>query len=108
MKRLIILFLLVLMPLQIVWAASGACCGPDEEQAARHVCHGWQQQCDEDEGAVADDGCDCCHHSYSGALVAFQPPLTPAGRLPQAGFDPPHYLSHIPDLVPPPDRSSRA
>lgn len=104
MKRLLILFLLVLMPLQIVWAASGACCGTDDDAAARHVCHAWQQQCDEDDGAVADDGCDCCHHSPSGALVGFQPPLMAAGRLPRVGFVGPDYTSHIPDLVPPPDR----
>lgn len=108
MKRLLILFLLVLMPLQIVWAATGACCGPDNEAAARHVCHGWQGACDEDDGAVTDDGCDCCHHASSGALVAYRAPLIEGGRLPQAGFDPPHYLSHIEDLVPPPDRPLHA
>ena len=109
MKRLLILLLLVLMPLQMVWAASGACCGPDEEAAARHVCHQWQQQCDEDDGApLADDGCDCCHHASGSALTAYRPIVTEAGRLPQAVFDPPHYTSHIPDLVPPPDRPLHA
>lgn len=109
MKRLLILFLLVLMPLQIVWAASGACCGADDDAASRHVCHQWQQQCDEDDAATAaDEGCDCCHHFSGSALAALRPDPMEAGRVPQAAFDPPHYTSHIPDLVPPPDRSYRA
>ena len=109
MKRLLVLFLLVLMPLQLVWAASGACCGPDEKARAQHVCVQGQQCSDDDGGApVDDDGCDCCHHFCGGALLA-SPTLLPAPeRLADAVFDPPHYTSHIPDLPPPPKRPFHA
>ncbi|MGI4720358.1 MAG: hypothetical protein ACRYGO_11380 [Janthinobacterium lividum] len=116
MKRLLVLLLLVLMPLQLAWAASGICCAPDEKVATQHVCHPWQQsqqQCGDDDagatGAAADDdGCDCCHHLAGSALVASPPALAAPARYPALRFDPPHYVSHIPDLVPPPDRPSRA
>jgi hypothetical protein len=109
MKRLLILLLLVLMPLQLVWAATGACCDGDQATTAKHVCHQWQQQCDDDDGGqVDDDSCDCCHHFSGGALTALQPQLAAPVRLPELRFDAPHYLSHIPDLVPPPDWHTRA
>lgn len=116
MKRLLVLLLLVLMPLQLAWAASGICCAPDGKAGAQHACQQWQQQsqqqCGDDNagaaGAAADDGCDCCHHLAGSALVASPPTLGAAARYPALRFDPPHYTSHIPDLVPPPDRPSRA
>lgn len=110
MKRLLVLLLLVLMPLQLVWAASGACCAPDEKARAQHVCLQAQQQCgDEDAGAQADDdGCDCCHHFCGGALLASPSVLPGAERIADAVFKPSHYTSYIPDLPPPPKRPSRA
>ncbi len=112
MKRFLVLLLLVLMPLQLVWAASGACCGPDEDKRAQHVCQVSQKQCDDDDGAAGslldDGGCDCCHHFCGGALLA-SAALLPAGeRIADAVFDPPHYTSYIPDLIPPPKRPLRA
>lgn len=116
MKRLLVLLLLVLMPLQLAWAASGICCAPDGKAGAQHGCQQWQQQSQQqcgddasDAGAAADDeSCDCCHHLAGSALVASPPALAVAARYPALRFDPPHYVSHIPDLVPPPDRPSRA
>jgi hypothetical protein len=109
MKRLFILLLLVLMPLQLVWAASGACCGEEEAANTQHVCHQWQQPCDDDADAQLNDaGCDCCHHFAGSALGAMAPELAHPARLPELRFDSLHYLSHIPDLVPPPDRQTRA
>ncbi|MGH8853213.1 MAG: hypothetical protein ACREWI_02930 [Telluria sp.] len=109
MKRLFILLLLVLMPLQLVWAATGACCAQDQEPTATQVCHLWQQQCDEDDGGQLDaDGCDCCHHFSGSPLSATQPSAATPARLPELRFDATHYVSHIPDLVPPPDRQTRA
>lgn len=110
MKRLFILLLLVLMPLQLVWAATGACCSPYEGSTVQHVCHQWQQQCDDDDSGAADDdgGCDCCHHFSGSPLMAMAPAVSTPARLPQLRFIPPHYLSHIPDLVPPPDRPVRS
>ena len=112
MKRLLVLLLLVMMPLQLVWAASGLCCGADEDGRAQHVWQVSQKQCDDDDGAagaLADDGgCDCCHHFCGGALLASQAVLPAPERNMQALFDPPHYTSYIPDLIPPPKRLFRA
>lgn len=104
MKRLLVLLLLVLMPLQLVWAASGACCEPDERARTQHACV-QGQQCDDDAGAVADDdGCDCCHHFCGGALLASPGGLPAPEPFADAVFDAPHYTSYIPDLPPPPKR----
>jgi hypothetical protein len=110
MKRLLVLLLLVLMPLQLVWAASGACCAPDEKARTQHVCLQAQQQCsDDDGGALAiDEGCDCCHHFCGGALLASPAVLPAPERVADTVFDAPHYTSYIPDLPPPPKRPSRA
>lgn len=111
MKRLLVLLLLVLMPLQLVWAASGACCGPDEGKRAQHACE-VAQQCGDDgggAGSLADDGgCDCCHHFCGGALLASHVVLPAAEQGLDTVFDPPHYTSYIPDLIPPPKRPFRA
>ncbi len=110
MKRLLVLLLLVMMPLQLVWAASGACCAPDEKARTQHVCLQAQQQCsDDDGGALAiDEGCDCCHHFCGGALLASPAVLPAPERVADTVFDAPHYTSYIPDLPPPPKRPSRA
>ncbi len=110
MKRLLVLFLLVLMPLQLVWAASGACCASDDKARQPHACLQVQQQCDDDGGgALADeDGCDCCHHFCGGALLASPAELPAPERIADTVFDSPHYTSYIPDLPPPPKRASRA
>ncbi|GAB3388759.1 hypothetical protein [Massilia agri] len=110
MKRLLVLLLLVLMPLQLVWAASGACCAPDEKARTQHVCLQAQQQCNDDDGdALAiDEGCDCCHHFCGGALLASPAVLPAPERVADTAFDTPHYTSYIPDLPPPPKRPSRA
>ncbi|MEW6762395.1 MAG: hypothetical protein AB1437_16360 [Pseudomonadota bacterium] len=110
MKRLLVLLLLVLMPLQLVWAASGACCAPDEKARTQHVCLQAQQQCgDDDGGALAiDEGCDCCHHFCGGALLASPAVLPAPERIADTVFDASHYTSYIPDLPPPPKRPSRA
>lgn len=109
MKRLLVLLLLVMMPLQLVWAASGACCAPDEQARTQHVCLQAQQQCDDDGSALAiDEGCDCCHHFCGGALLASPAVLPAPERVADTVFDAPHYTSYIPDLPPPPKRPSRA
>jgi len=109
MKRLLVLILLVLLPLQFAWAASGICCAPDETASSKQACHDWQQGCDDDAG-TADDGseCDCCHHLAGSALLASAPMPAAAAHYPALRFDPPHYTSHIPELIPPPDWPSRA
>lgn len=110
MKRLLVLLLLVLMPLQLVWAASGACCAADEKARTQHVCLQAQQPCGDDDGdALAiDESCDCCHHFCGGALLASPAVLPAPERVADTVFDAPHYTSYIPDLPPPPKRPSRA
>ncbi len=109
MKRLLVLLLLVLMPLQLVWAASGACCASDDKARQQHACVQAQQQCDDDGSALAiDEGCDCCHHFCGGALLASPAELPAPERVADTVFDSPHYTSYIPDLPPPPKRASRA
>ncbi|WP_020654122.1 DUF2946 family protein [Massilia niastensis] len=117
MKRYFLIFLLALLPLQFSWAAAGAYCAHEEGAAARHVGHHVHKH--EETGktdreashkvpAQADADCDYCHHASASAIcAAAQAPATPqpSAHLRRETL---RYISHIPDLVPRPDRQALA
>lgn len=110
MKRLFLILLLVLMPLQAAWAVGAAYCSHDEK--TMHPGHHVHKhapsagQGDDDPGAHCDD-CDACHHLSASALPSAHPnaPLPKAAR--HLLGETRRYASHIPDLIPPPDRPAR-
>jgi len=106
-RRFLVLFLLVLLPLQISWTAAGFHCpqagdnGADAPaaSAAPHTMHAHAHDGDDsDEGHATGAGLDCSALQ----LVALEPPSARVERLARAGAIA-HgvvctgYKSHIPD-----------
>jgi hypothetical protein len=103
-----------MMPLQAAWAAASAYCGQAEQQTTQHPGHHGHQadgassdtsEPPADKGDEAD--CDLCHHFAASALPSSQPDLPLPKGTPHLRGDLRRYVSHIPDLIPPPDRPIR-
>lgn len=111
MKRLFLILLLLMMPLQSVWAAGAAYCSHDEAKMhpGHHVHkHLPSSSQDGDGPSTPCDDCDACHHLSASALPSAQPNLPlPKGSAHLRGTLR-RYVSHIADLIPPPDRATRA
>ncbi|MDN4036426.1 DUF2946 family protein [Massilia sp. YIM B02443] len=111
MKRLLLLLLLIVMPLQSVWAAGAVYCSHDEAtpHPGHHVHkHPPSSSQDDDGPAQPCDDCDACHHLSASAIPSAQPNLPLPKVSAHMRGDLRRYVSHIPDLIPPPDRASRA
>lgn len=115
MKRLVLIVLLCMVPLQFAWAAAGAYCAHEEGRAAQHFGHhahqhegGAQAKADAAKLPAADADCDVCHHLFAGAIDSA--PAAPGlpQRAPHLRVDIHPYVSHIPDLVPRPVRPRSA
>lgn len=114
MKRLLLILLLVTMPLQAVWAAACACCPEPAQSSVQHDADqaGKQQPAGDGEDGKAQpcdncDGCDVCHHLSASALPSANPDLPLPKGAPHLRGELRRYVSHIPDLIPPPDRQLR-
>ena len=113
MKRLLIILLLAIMPFQAAWAAACACCIGDEGTVVQQTSQAIDQQqaAGDDSGDAkpcCDSGCDICHHLSAGALPSANPDLPLPKGAPHLRGELRRYVSHIPDLIPPPDRPLRA
>lgn len=109
MKRFLLIFLLMLLPLQFSWAVAGAYCA-HEEAAAPHFGHHVHEhdKANDDTKHEAKKGqpdtdCDYCHHVQPSAIVPAGSALAQPGLTVHLRYDGPLYVSHIPDLIPPPD-----
>lgn len=117
MRRLLLILLLVTMPLQAVWAAACACCPEPAQSSVQHdadrASKEQQQQPagDGEDGKATPcdncDGCDVCHHLSASALPSAHPDLPLPKGAPHLRGELRRYVSHIPDLIPPPDRQLR-
>lgn len=116
MKRLLLILLLVTMPLQAVWAAACACCPEPAQSSVQHdadqASKEQQQPAGDGEDGKAKpcdncDGCDVCHHLSASALPSAHPDLPLPKGAPHLRGELRRYVSHIPDLIPPPDRQLR-
>ncbi|MBQ5949078.1 hypothetical protein [Massilia sp. ST3] len=114
MKRLLIILLLAILPLQAAWAAACACCVGEEGKAVQQSSQAadQQQQTPGDDGDTdkpcCDGGCDACHHLSASAIPSANPDLPLPKGAPHLRGTVRRYVSHIPDLIPPPDRPLRA
>lgn len=117
MKRLLIVLLLVMMPFQSVWAAACACCIGDDGEIVQQTSQALDQQQASDSGDEGDDasdkpccdsGCDLCHHLSASALPSANPDLPLPKGAPHLRGELRRFVSHIADLIPPPDRLLRA
>jgi hypothetical protein len=116
MKRLLIILLLVIMPFQSAWAAACACCIGDDGKAVQQASQALDQQQADDDGdggdaaakPCCDNGCDICHHLSASAIPSANPDLPLPKGAPHLRGELRRYVSHIPELIPPPDRPLRA
>lgn len=93
-KKLFLILLLLVMPLQSTWAAVAAYCQPENEVTVKHFGHHEHQDehhhaevgQDSDEGSKNLKISDCldCHGSYSGMVVTRfdTPPEVPVSEPP--------------------------
>ena len=115
MNRLLLLFLLVLMPLQLVWAAAAPYCAhePSTTQAKHLGHHAHEHESGDAPAVAADDGaapasidtdCASCHLASSATLPAATSGFVvlPRGALP--GGPARAYRSHVPSGPERPDR----
>ena len=114
MKRLLIILLLAILPFQAVWAAACACCIGEDGKIVQQASQALDQQqaAADDDGDKAkpccDNGCDICHHLAASAIPSANPDLPLPKGAPHLRGELRRYVSHIPDLIPPPDRPLRA
>lgn len=113
MRRLLLILLLLMMPLQAAWAAGAPYCSHDEQTThpGHHVHkHPPSSSQEQDSGAPGEhcDDCDACHHLSASAVLSAQPNLPLPKGAPHMRGELRRYVSHVPDLIPPPDRPRRA
>ena len=116
MRRLVLICMMLLLPVQWTWAAAAAYCAHESGQAAQHMGHHEHQHqgASDDHGgkpatkAVADNDCGVCHLSnlqWLDATVAALPVASePAPRRDRGAF----FRSHIPSGPERPDRARAA
>lgn len=102
-KKLLLILLLGILPLQLSWAAAAVYCQHEKEQSSRHYGHHEHQhesagvKSAADKPASIDNDCGTCHVS---AQPSFLPAITlalPPLQRPYAHRIPAAYTSHIPD-----------
>lgn len=117
-RRLITLFLLLLMPLQFGWAAMGAYCEHETGGAAWHLGHHEHQHRDADTVAPDGDGdgdasgayhadCESCHLASGAPLPASDHKIAASPTGETQGDRRNDYRSHIPSGLERPDRTER-
>lgn len=113
MRRLLLILLLLMMPLQAAWAAGAPYCSHDEQTThPGHHVHKHPPSANQDDGAPGSpndhcDDCDACHHLSASAVLSAQPNLPLPKGAPHLRGELRRYVSHVPDLIPPPDRPRR-
>lgn len=111
MNRLLLIFLLMVLPLQSVWSAAAVYCQHEREKSARHVGHHTHQHQvqadsaeDQDNQFQVHSDCGYCHGVAQATLVTpLLPAMIPFGSI---KVDPPplSFSSHISDGPRRPDR----
>ncbi len=111
MKRLLLILLLTILPLQYSWAVAAVYCQHEQGTAAHFGHHGHQHQAQAgDDGADKNTSskhgdCEVCHHAVQASVPAADAVLTAA---PAAAFAPAgtlRYHSYIADGPPRPNWS---
>lgn len=111
MRKLFLILLLAVLPLQYAWSAAAAYCGHEQGKVQHFGHHAHQHHADSsdtdstydssnDEGklpgkAKVHADCAVCHHAVQAFLLtAMAPPLASGGAAYPPPSDP-HYSSHI-------------
>lgn len=110
MKKLLLILLLTILPIQYSWSMAAVYCQHEESKVTHFGHHGHQHQ-DEggDDAKFSKHGdCEVCHHAVQASLPAADALLTMA---PAVVYAPPgalHYHSYIADGPPRPNWQRRA
>ena len=103
MKRLLLLFLLVVLPLQMSLAAASDYCQHESGRSAHHFGH-HEHHHQAEEGKVtksklgtSDNDCGCCHHASANIFATLdgEAPFVKSTTL--VAYETRPYLSHLPD-----------
>ncbi|HJV76483.1 MAG TPA: cobalt-zinc-cadmium resistance protein [Noviherbaspirillum sp.] len=110
MKKLLLIFLLAVLPLQYTWAAAAVYCTHEKSPAAKHFghhSHKHNAKADDtsksDKGPVVDNDCGTCHISAQPSFFFTVPMVVPLSGYVYAEQAPPIYHSYIPEGLPRPD-----
>lgn len=109
-KKLLLIFLLVLLPLQFCWAAAAAYCQHEGEKTAQHFGHHSHQH--DPAADLPDDGesvikahadCGYCHLSCQASFLTMVPEVALPTGATHLALSLRTYSSHIPDGLHRPD-----
>ncbi|PRC95076.1 hypothetical protein [Solimicrobium silvestre] len=101
MKRILIIFLLTILPLQMSWASVANYCLHEQDKSVQHFGHHTHQHQTEQQPQSdgTDSDCDYCHHTGSIFALTNSLQLTDAAHPFPLALDPVLYQSHIPDSL---------
>lgn len=109
-KRLLLIFLLALLPLQFSWAAAAAYCQHEGENTAQHFGHHSHQHDaqpdspdDADPTAKVHADCAYCHLACQASFLTTAPDIVVPHGSTYAELPARPYSSHIPDGLQRPD-----
>jgi len=112
-KRLLLIFLLAILPLQYSWAAAAVYCQHEKTPSTHfgHHTHEHHEQAGDTDHkgnhqgkiAKADNDCGVCHLSAQPSFPGAVPAIVLPDRAAPPGDSTPYYSSHIPDRPAKPD-----
>jgi hypothetical protein len=104
MKRLFLIFLLAMLPLQMSWAVVSEYCEHESGKAAQHVGHhehkhdaSGDKQPSKGKLGNGDPDCDYCHHCCANIIAEAHPALVLPFDAVEFAFELPRYNSPVPD-----------
>lgn len=111
MKKLLLILLLTILPIQYSWSMAAVYCQHEPGQVSHFGHHGHQHQALSDDGGSepgkpskqAHADCEVCHHAVQASAPAADAPLMAAAGRIYAPPASPQYLSHIADGPPRPN-----
>ncbi|MYM69670.1 hypothetical protein GTP45_22900 [Pseudoduganella sp. FT55W] len=111
MKKLLLILLLAVLPIQYAWSMAAVYCQHEPSKVSHFGHHGHQHQAQSDDDGAGSSklskhgDCEVCHHALQVSLPGADAVLTAA---PAAAYAPPgalHYHSYIADGPPRPNWS---
>lgn len=112
-KKLLFIFMLVLLPLQVSWAAVAVYCQHEQGQSAHFGHHNHEHQAqlndqstdssDKEKLSPVDSDCVVCHLFAQQSFLNSLPTVTPPKGEAHLSPLPAYYSSHIPDGPQKPD-----
>ncbi|MES2299395.1 MAG: cation efflux protein, CzcI family [Pseudomonadota bacterium] len=104
MKRLFLIFLITMLPLQMSWAVASSYCEHENGKAAQHLGHhehkhqaSGDKQPSKSKLGMVDADCGYCHHCCANIIATPHTSLPVPFAATQVAFEPHRYISPISD-----------